>query len=355
MASLKERLAARVTRLRERRPLVDHAVRTQRHYGAVKGGQQAGAVTSFAFLSFFPILALAFFVVGWVATVYSGAENDLVDAVNAVMPGLVGSGENQVQLKDIEDAAGTVGIIGALVLLYSGLGWLAAMRDALVVVFEVPAKEQPGFLFGKLRDLLTLAIIGVTLLVAVGVAGMVGGFSGEILDWLGLGEELGWLVRLTTVVLGFLANMLLFFTMFVLLAEPPTPRRSLWAGAFLGAIAFEVLKQVSGLLIASTQGNPAFQAFGIALIVLVWINYFSRVVMYAAAWAHTSRAAREIRDREAFERARMQELTRVELHEAPTFAAEADASTRRTVKAFAAGSAVTLAVAAALRPRKEHP
>ena len=89
--------------------------------------------------------------------------------------------------------------------------------------------------------------------------------------------------------------MLLFFAMFVLLAEPQTPRRSLWAGALLGALAFEVLKQLSTLLFKSTQGNPAFQAFGIALIVLVWINYFSRVVLYAASFAHTSRAARALR------------------------------------------------------------
>ena len=41
----------------------------QEHYGAVKAGQQAGAVTYFAFLSFFPILALAFFAVGLVAEV----------------------------------------------------------------------------------------------------------------------------------------------------------------------------------------------------------------------------------------------------------------------------------------------
>ena len=49
---------------RERRPFVDHAVRMQEHYGGVKAGQQAGAVTYFAFLSVFPILAIAFFVVG---------------------------------------------------------------------------------------------------------------------------------------------------------------------------------------------------------------------------------------------------------------------------------------------------
>ena len=35
--------------------------------------------------------------------------------------------------------------------------------------------------------------------------------------------------------------------------------------------------------------------FGIALILLVWINYFSRVVLYAAAWAWTHPLARERR------------------------------------------------------------
>jgi membrane protein len=291
MPSVKERLAA----VRERRPLIDHAVRMQEHYGSVKAGQQAGAVTYFAFLSFFPILALAFFLVGWIAKVYPDANENLTDALNGVMPGLVGTNDGQIQIDDVQKAAATLGIVGALVLLYSGLGWLAAMRDALVVVFEVPAKEQPNFVFGKLRDLLTLVLIGVILLVSVAVAGFVGGFSKDVLDWVNLGEQLSWLVTLLTVVLGLGANMLLFFAMFVLLAEPRTPRRSLWSGALLGAIAFEALKQLSTVLFKSTQGNPAFQAFGIALIVLVWINYFSRVVLYSAAWAHTSRAARAAR------------------------------------------------------------
>jgi membrane protein len=295
MASAGERVRARVDDLRRRRPFIDHVVRMQEHYGGVKAGQQAGAVTYFAFLSFFPILALAFFVVGWIVKVYPRADQDLEKALNSVMPGLIGAGDNQVQLSDIQSAAATVGILGAAVLLYSGLGWLAAMRDALVVVFEVPAKEQPSLVLGKLRDLLTLVLIGAILLVAVAVAGLVGGFADVLLDWVGLDAELGWLVKLVTVLLGFGANMLLFFAMFKLLAEPHTPTRSLWSGALLGAIAFEALKQVSGYLISATQGNPAFQAFGLALIVLVWINYFSRVVLYAAAFAHTSRAARAAR------------------------------------------------------------
>ncbi len=39
--------------------------------------------------------------------------------------------------------------------------------------------------------------------------------------------------------------------------------------------------------------------FGVALILLVWINYFSRLVMYAAAWAYTATVALEQRTTEA--------------------------------------------------------
>jgi membrane protein len=267
----------------------------QEHYSSVNASQQAGAVTYFAFLSFFPVLALSFFVVGWIARVYPGARGDLRDAINGLLPHLVGPKQGQIQMQDFESAAAAVGLVGLGVLLYSGLGWLSAMRDALIAVFELPAREQPGFVGGKVRDLLTLALLGLVLLLSVAVAGLVGGFSRDLLVWAELDTQLGWVVELVAFVLGFGANVVLFFTMFVLLPEPHTPRRSLWSGALVGAVAFEVLKQLSGRLFAATQGSPAFQAFGIALILLVWINYFSRDVLYSAAWAHTSPAAREQR------------------------------------------------------------
>lgn len=288
-------VTARVDALRRRRPLLDHAVRTQEHYSAVKAGQQAGAVTYFAFLSFFPVLALAFFVVGLVARVYDNARDSLSEALDALMPGLLGTEQGQATLADIEKFAGTVGLVGAIVLLYSGLGWISAMRRALVVVFELPADDQLNFVLGKVRDLVMLAVIGAILVLGVGVAGLVGGFSTEVVDWLGLDVDNGWWLRLLATAVGFLVGLLLFYAMFVLLARPQAPRRALLSGAVLGALAFEVLKQVSGLLISLTQGNPAFQAFGIALVVLVWINYFSKVVMYAASWAHTAPGARALR------------------------------------------------------------
>ena len=270
----------------------------QEHYSATGAGQQAGAVTYFGFLSFFPVLALAVFAVGLVSHIYPDADADLASALNSVLPGLVG-GDNGVQLSDIRTFSGLAGVVGLLGVLYSGLGWLSALRSALTVVFETPRGETPSFLTGKLRDLSTLVVLGTVLFVTVPLAGFVGGFSGSLLDLVGLDETLSPLITALTVVLGIAANALLFFTMFRLLAGAHVPRHSLWQGAALGAVAFEVLKQLANVLFKLTQGNAAFQAFGVALILLVWINYFSRLTLYAAAWAWTTpeaRAARPVRE-----------------------------------------------------------
>lgn len=293
--SLVSRVKDRVHAARERHPLLDQVVRTVEHYGEVKGSIQAGAVTYFAFISFFPVLALAFAVIGYVAHVYPDAKQNLVEAINTVLPGLVGNDEGQVSLKTIEDSAPGILSVGIVVVLYSGMGWLSSMRDALAAVFGLPPWVHPSFVIGKLRDLTALAALGVILLVSVGVSGVVRGLSEQILDWVGLGEGLGWLLGLIAVLVGMAANALLFFSLFKVLVEPDLPSRALWSGAVLGAVGFEVLKQVSQLLLASTKHAPAFQAFGIALVVVVWINYFSRLVMYAAAWSYVHPRSRDLR------------------------------------------------------------
>jgi membrane protein len=296
MPSFRERVTTRIAGVRERYPRVDHVVRTVQHYGNVNGNAQAGAVTFFGFLSFFPILALAFFVVGLVSRVYD-ASNDLEEAINTFLPGIVGEGEGEIPLSTFEENAATIGTIGLVGFLYSGLGWLSGMRNALEVVFETPKRQQPNFLVGKVRDLMSLAVIGIVLLVSVGLSGLISVFSEEVLDLIGLEgtpvtHVTAWLV---VHALGVAATTLLLVVMFRLLVGPDLPRRSLVAGAFIGGIGFEVLKALASFLIGITKDQPAFQAFGLALILLVWIDYFSRVVMMSASWAYTSPEAIEHR------------------------------------------------------------
>ncbi|MEO5711076.1 MAG: YhjD/YihY/BrkB family envelope integrity protein [Nocardioidaceae bacterium] len=303
MASLKERVTAAIARLRDRYAWFDHTLRMVKHYGSVNGNGQAGAVTYFGFLSFFPILALGFFVVGLVAHLYPDIKGQMVTEINSLLPGVIGPKKGQIPLTTIEDYSGTIGLVGLVAVVYSGLGWLSGMRQALEVMFAVPRREQPNLLLGKARDLGTLALIGLTLMLSVTLSGAVTGFSGAILGLVGIDSA----STVPTLVLGLVghalaivASAVLLMTMFkLLLVESHVPRGALVRGALLGAVGFEILKLAANLLLKQTQGNPAFQAFGVALILLIWINYFSRLVMYSAAWSYTATSALEQRTVEA--------------------------------------------------------
>jgi membrane protein len=346
----KKRVTERMATARDRWPVLDHAVRTQQHYSRVNAGAQAGAVTYFAFLSFFPLLALAFFVVGYIARYFPRAQDNLVEGIGQVLPGMIGPARGQISLDDIERAAATVGIIGLVTLVYSGLGWLSGMRNALGVVFELPRSVRPNFVIGKLRDLVALVVVGSILLVSVGLSGVVTRFSTELLDLLDLDHDLAGAVEAMAVVVGLAGNTLFFFTLFKLLARPPVPNRSLWQGALLGSVAFEVLKQLSTFLLAATHRSPAFQAFGIALILVVWINYFARLVMYAAAWACTTEAAR-LQQRLAVQSPPVDAPARGPRMTAPLSGVR-DGRRLDPRLSFAAGAALTVGLLALVRRRR---
>lgn len=351
LASAKKKVAE----VRERRPVVDHVVRMVEHYGDVKGSALAAAVTYFAFLSFFPIMALSFAVIGLVARAYPNADDDLVTALEGVLPGLVG-GKDGIDLATFQDNAPGLLSIGLLLALYSGLGWLSGMRTALVAVFEEPEREQPSLLVGKVRDLLALLTLGSVLIVSVAVSGVATKIATPILELVGLGAGAKPLLWAFALVLGLASSTLLFFAFFKLLASPNVPTRSLRSGAMLGAVAFELLKQVSTVLLQATREQPAVQAFGIALILLVWINYFSRVVVYAAAWAHTSPEARAAREaslvaEQTVEGPRIDLAAAADVVRAPSASASGSAPASPKA-AFAAGAASAIGLVALLRRRR---
>lgn len=314
----------------------------QEHYSETNGSQLAGAVTYFGFLSVFPILALAFFVVGWISKVYPGAHEDLAKALDSVLPGLVGNGAGQIQLSTFEHSASTVGIVGLFGVLYAGLGWVDSLRTALEAVFDIPRNQTPHFIVAKLLDLATLAVLGVVLIASVGVTGVVRGLSSRILGWIDLTAGASWLLWLAALALGIAANTVLFYSMFRLLGRPRALHRYQWQGALLGAIGFEALKNLSVYLLGAAKGEPAFQVFGISLILLVWINYFSRVTLYAAAWAYVPEEAQR----------RTAPLVEQDEHPAPADSDSARDRSRSLGSAAAFGGGVAVGIAAALGWRK---
>ncbi|HEX6246363.1 MAG TPA: YihY/virulence factor BrkB family protein [Nocardioidaceae bacterium] len=301
MATLGERASHRVRALRERHPAVDHTVGALSYYSLRNGNAHAGAVTYFGFLSFFPLLALAFFAIGYVSAVAPEARGELVDAIESIFPGLIGPGEDQISLDTFEEYAGASVSIGLVGLLYTGLGWVSAMRRALGEMFCLPVDDRLPFVRGKVRDLGMLVVLGLVLVASVSLSGALTWFWESILEGfdledLFLAQALLWVV---THGLGIAVTTLLLMTIFALVPKPQVPRRSLWRAALLGAVGFEVLKSAAGALVAVTVQRPSFQAFGVALILVLWINFFSRLVMLSAAWAYTAPETERVREHAA--------------------------------------------------------
>ncbi|MFI6501359.1 YihY/virulence factor BrkB family protein [Nonomuraea typhae] len=285
-AAWRERAMRFVEHWRVRRPAIDHLIRTVQRYQGQFGDRLAGAVTYFAFLSFFPLIALAYAIFGYVLTSRPEVEQALKAEIAQQLPGLAGA----LNLDVIAQSKATAGIIGLVGLLYAGLGAIDALRGALREMSMTTAPPL-NFFLGKLRDLTSLVLIGVTMLVSAGVSVLTSSAAGRVAEWLGFqSDDLGarGMVWAAGIVATVLADWLLFMIFLGWVARPTRPFRVVAQGALLGAIGFGLLKRLATLLLGYTLSNPLYGTFAVLVGLLVWINFSARLVLYVASWTATT-------------------------------------------------------------------
>ena len=277
---------AAVATAREKRPFLDHLVRAFGRYQADAGDRQAAAVTFFGFLSFFPILALATSVLSY--ALGDQAVGTVVREVNSYAPGLA----DQLGLEEIltnNTKAGVAGLLGLAGLLYSGLGWVDALREAIRAIWHHNVKAG-GFLAKKAKDVVVLVGLGVTIVASVGVSAATGAFTDLALDAIGLERTVvaTALAKVVGITLGLATSTALFLFLFWRLPKVQSPFRRVVRGALLAAVLFELLKRVGAIYIERTTENPLYGSFAVIVGLLVWINIVSRMLLVCAAWTVTA-------------------------------------------------------------------
>ena len=81
----------------------------------------------------------------------------------------------------------------------------------------------------------------------------------------------------------------MFLWVIARLPRQHTPIRSAVKAAVLGAVGFEVLKQVMTIYLTSITNTPSGAVFGSLLGLLVFINFVSRFILFVTAWAATTK------------------------------------------------------------------
>ncbi|MGW2152128.1 YihY/virulence factor BrkB family protein [Nonomuraea sp. NPDC001699] len=291
-ASLTERIASirawgrrTLDHWRVRRLWIDHLVRAVRRYQLQGGDRLAGSVTYFCFLSFFPLLALGYAVLGFTLDASSATREALETAITERLPGMAAD----LNLEQIAGARTTAGIIGLLGLLYAGLGAMDALRAALREM-SMTTVPPPNYFLGKLRDLVSVILLGATLVVSALVSGAATTVTDKVLDRIFGDNSLlsTEAFRIFVVVASVAADWVLFVIMLGWVAKPAEPFKVIVRGALLGAIGFGLLKQLASLLLSHTLSNPVYGAFAATVGLLVWMNFSARLVLLAAAWTSTT-------------------------------------------------------------------
>jgi membrane protein len=278
-----------LTRQRRERPWLDHLLRAQESFTEHYGNHYAAAITYFSVLSLFPLLMIAFAVAGFVLVGNDALLTEMKNGITEAVPSGLGETINSV-VDEAISSRGTVGILGLLAALYSGLGWMSNLRDALTAQWGLEHKQRP-FLSTTAKDLLSLFGLGLALAVSFGLSAAGSGLGSWILGLLGLDDD-AWalfLLRVATIVLSLIANWLVFLWVLSRLPREKVSVRSAVRGAVAAAVGFEVLKQVFTIYLESVSDSPSGQLFGPIIGLLLFANFVSRFLLFITAWTATAR------------------------------------------------------------------
>ncbi len=264
-------------------------LRAWERYQNQRGDHYAAGITYFTVLALFPLLMVGFAVAGFVLAGNPELLTEAQDKIVENAPGNMGD-----QLNDIIDQAiaarATVGVLGLLVALYAGLGWVNNLRAALTEQWD-QQHEQGNWIRTKISDLGALIGLGIALIVSFGVAAVgSGSLLRQVLEWLNLEDApgVGVTFRVLSIVVGIMASWAVMVWVIARLPREPVTFRSAARAALIAAVGFEVFKQFGVIYLNIVLRGPAGIAFGPIIGIMVFAYFTSRIILFATAWAATA-------------------------------------------------------------------
>ncbi|MEU5904290.1 YhjD/YihY/BrkB family envelope integrity protein [Micromonospora sp. NPDC047467] len=269
-----------VTAARRRSRHFDHVWRAGALYAEVLAGRLAAAI---AYYGFFAVFALAL-----VAYSIFGAILEDNDEVSEAAAGFLKENLPFLDAEQIANSSGTVGVVGLIILVFTGIGWVESIRSSQRLMYAL--NQQPGNLV--VRRLVDLGVmIGVFVLLGVSVAAV------DALE-----SVLRFLLRstgsvgLTTIsaILSVLVNAVLAAALLVAVPRLRMSRSRLRPVVVLVAIGITLLNTVGRYYVVRTERNPAYTVVAGAVGLLLYLYLLNQLVLFGAALLATSGKGRVV-------------------------------------------------------------
>jgi membrane protein len=274
------------------RPLMPF-VRAARLWSEVDGGRMSAAISFYGVLSLAPLLLLLVGVLGWWMD-RALLEKGLTTQIGAIV-GEQGSAVIRQALDSAkEPGQGVLASIVGFAVLLSGatgvFGELQAAFERLWVSGSGHAARQKWWHGAslRLRGIAYVLAFGFLLLVSLAVSTLLNIVSGWAGSWLALEQ----FVRVLSEALALAICAALFYGLMRLSSGPRPGSRSLWFGAWVGAILFTAGRQVLAAYLAGAAVVSAYGAAGSLVVLLMWIYFSAAILLFGAACAKAVEEAR---------------------------------------------------------------
>lgn len=247
-----------------------------------KAIRMGAALAYFGMFAIAPVLLIAIAVAG---LVYGRAatEGNIVRSIS----GVVGSSTAQFAQELVESASRPgVGVI-ALVVGVGGIvlglaGFFFQLKEALNTVWEVAPK--PGYrLVDMIWDnalsfamVLGFSVLMLTSLLLTAGVNAVSSLLGSAVP----GGDTVWQIADFCLSFGLVA--FLFACIFKFLPDVRIPWSDVWPGAILTALLFATAQAALGLIIRLVNPGLAFGAAGALVVILLWVNLVSLILLFGA-------------------------------------------------------------------------
>ncbi|WP_434742823.1 YhjD/YihY/BrkB family envelope integrity protein [Micromonospora sp. SH-82] len=280
MGRLQAGIDRRLDGARRRSAVFDHVWRAGELYAEALGARLAAAIAYYGFFAAFALALVGYSVFGAILEDNDDVSAAAADFLRENLPFL--------DPEQIAQSSGTVGVVGLVILVFTGIGWIEAIRSSQRLLYGL--NQQPGNLV--VRRLVDLGVmVGVFLLLGVSVAAV------DALESL-----LRFLLRstgsigLTTVsaVLSVLVNAVLAAALLVAVPRLRMSRRRLRPVVLVVAIGITLLNTVGRYYVVRTERNPAYAVVAGAVGLLVYLYLLNQLVLFGAALAATSRHGRVV-------------------------------------------------------------
>ena len=287
--TLKARIAAVTARVQKLKP-----VRVFMQY-TEKGGPLLSAGLSYqAIFAVFAAIWVGFSIAGFTIRSNPELERAFLGLLAANLPGLIdtGNGSGAIDVKQLF-ATGILtwtAAVAAIGLLFTALGWLASGRDAVRLLFGIPA-ARTNFLLLKLKDL------GLAL--GFGLA-MVASAALSVFSTAALEIVIGWLsvdsmsipaivaARAVGLVIVLLLDAVVLGLFYRVVSGIAIPLRQLAQGVLLAALALSTLQALGSTLLGGATRNPLLASFAVIIGLLIWFNLICQVTLIGATWIAVS-------------------------------------------------------------------